>query len=167
MANAVRSIENVTITMALKAVREEDSKIVQSYFFPRTRIIAFKAKECSTMHFRCTETLIASSVLEVSLWGQNTSWTKLKEYLRVYLPGYGWSCWGKTDETLFDAWCEDAVTRGHLKNLGLSLGVDEEARRLGAGNSAMMATEGVNTSEETFKVLTEDLEAEEGVESNY
>jgi hypothetical protein len=63
MANPVRSIENVTITMAREAVREGDSKIVRPYFLPRTRITAFQAKECSTMRFLCAESLVASSVL--------------------------------------------------------------------------------------------------------
>ena len=163
MENPERSIRKVTVQVALVAIQTEGSETSHTAFLKRTRHALFTAEELISIRYLCTETLLASSVQGLHNLAQEKPWTQLKEHLMVYLPGDKWQRWIAPSETIFAEWYEDFVSRGHIQDIMMRVGVEEEtAARLGA-----MERGGDTSRDETVKVLTEGTEMQEGVERDY
>lgn len=166
MPNPERAINNVTITVALVAVPEEGPEATPVTFLKRTRHVVFKAEEVTSIRFLCVQALLASSVHGLHNLAYEP-WTELKEQLMVYLPGHNWQHWVSPSETIFNQWYDDYVTRGHIQDILMRVGVEEElAARLGAMEDGR-PMEAATSRGETIKVLTEGTEMQEGVERDY
>ena len=171
LQNPQRNTRHVTVEVALVAIRKEGSSTTHTNFLTRSRHPIFKAEELTSIRFLCTEALLASSVHGLHTWAHDTPWTQLKEHLMVYLPGHHWQRWVSPGETVFAEWYEDVVARGHIQDILMRVGVEEEtAARLGAMdrvNTNTNTNEAGDSQDETIRILTEGTEMQEGVERDY
>ena len=166
MPNPERAINNVTIKVALVAIPREGPEATPTAFLKRARHVVFMAEELTSIRVLCTETLLASCVHGLHNLAYEP-WTELKEKLMVYLPGHNWQRWISPSETIFNQWYDDYVARGHIQDIHMRVGVEEElAARLGAMEDGR-PIEAATSRGETIKVLTEGTEMQEGVERDY